>query len=501
VFVEGARVDETRLDRPQSSFVARGEAVISMPNYRPKRTKMYRRMNYGAVPGFSPICMDASDPYTLRCGYEKRLLRELPLPRAGVLSLLSWFVSRFLRKYVKKTRPMETEDWLATTGYNENRKAQLRESATELRGGVPNHHARMSINGFGKHESYPELKHERTINSRCDLVKVWAGPMIKAVENVVYELPWFIKHVPVPDRPPMIKALERAGRKYYISDYTAFESHMTPEVMRAVECQLYEWCLSSTPGIKLFCNMLCGLNKIHTRHGMRVELQGRRMSGEMCTSVGNGFTNLMIVLFVCWLRNVSAEGFVEGDDGVFACDGEIFEADFKAVGFTIKLESLKSPCEGSFCGLVFAANSEIIRNPVKFVAGFAWTHSYVHAGQRIMDELLHSKCLSALFETPQCPIVSVLARYALPHVAYTEPRPEYDDPYHKSMLPPRDYKIPPFCPHEETRKLFFEQYGVSISAQLEIEAMISRGDLASVRRLLCPPADHVFFTNRYVVVT
>lgn len=39
------------------------------------------------------------------------------------------------------------------------------------------------------------------INSRSDAFKAFSGPFFKAIEKVVYEMPEFIKHTPVPDRP------------------------------------------------------------------------------------------------------------------------------------------------------------------------------------------------------------------------------------------------------------------------------------------------------------
>lgn len=188
------------------------------------------------------------------------------------------------------------------------------------------------------------------------------------------------------------------------------------------------------------------------------------MSGDMCTSLGNGFTNLMLALYLVHKKGGTLEGFVEGDDGLFATDVELTAADYEKLGFTIKIEEVTDPREASFCGMVFAEN-EIIREPRRFLMGFGWTQSYIHAGTRIMDQLLRAKALSTAYETPQCPIVGAMARYALSATRSVRPRFVNDGFHH----PPDEAPIAEFNPQAATRQLFARLYGISVPEQLEAE--------------------------------
>jgi hypothetical protein len=335
------------------------------------------------------------------------------------------------------------------------------------------------------------------INSRADAFKAWSGPKFKSIEKVVYQLPEFIKHVPVPDRPCKILGLKRAGRRYYQTDFTAFESHFTPEVLDVCECELYRHCLRDDRDAEFLCSVIRGSNRMRTRSGVRATVQGRRMSGDMCTSLGNGFTNLMLAKFIVSCKGGLLEGFVEGDDGLFCSTVELKCQDYEDLGFTIKIEEVPDPCHASFCGLIFSESGEIIRDPRRFVMGFGWTQSFINAGPRIMDELLRAKALSSVYETPQCPIVGALARAALDRTRHAHPR-FVEDGFHDL---PDVIDVPAFSPSHDTRQLFEQMYGISISAQLAIEGAITSGSLHLVAAYMPPTDEQLDYCVKYVTPT
>lgn len=459
---------------------------------------MFRRLNSCAVPGYAPLCMDSNDPDTVECAFKQRLLRDVPPSNKGFLKRFRTFVKGFLDSNVPRARSMDFEEWLEGTSYNQQRKDQLREAHNSLRGGRPSRHQASHIDTFVKSEFYPTWKHARMINSRADVFKAWSGPRFKAIEEAVYNLPEFIKHVPVPDRPAKIAALKQAGRRYYQTDFTAFESHFTPEVLDACECQLYRHCLRDDVDVEFLCSVIRGTNRMRTRTGVRAEVEGRRMSGDMCTSLGNGFTNLMLAKFLIAEKHGNLAGFVEGDDGLFCTDVELCSADYAKLGFTIKIEEVPDPCEASFCGMVFSDSGEIIREPRRFLMGFGWTQSFINAGPQIMDELLRAKALSTAYETPQCPIVGAFARYALKHTSHVHPR-FVQDGFHQAL--PDVVNVPEFRPSSDTRQLFEHLYGVSVSAQLAIEDAVEHGDFAMVASLLPPTSVQSDYCSKYVIVT
>lgn len=488
---------ETPLERPTSKAVEEGLATIGLSYFRKQRRRMFRRLNYCAVPGYAPVCMDSNDPDTVGCAFKKRLFRDLPPARAGFYEEFRTFVRRFLSEHVPHVQPLEFETWLEGTSYNEARKGELRLAFAELRGGPPTARQRSHIDTFVKTEFYPGWKHARMINSRCDAFKVWSGPRFKAIEEAVYGLHYFIKHTPVPKRPEAIAALKKAGRRYFQSDFTAFESHFTPQLLDCCECELYRWCLNDDAECEILCAALQGENRMRTRTGCAASIQGRRMSGDMCTSLGNGFTNLMLAMFVASKKGGEIDGFVEGDDGLFATDFELTTEDYAGCGFTIKIDEVSDPCRASFCGMIFADSGEIIKDPYKFMQGFGWTSSFISAGRQIMDELLRAKALSSVYETPQCPIIGAFARYALMVTQHANPRWSADG-YHS--VPPDAVDIPAFQPAPDTRALFEEMYGISVTTQLLVESLVMRGRFEEVARYLPPPADVAEYCSNFVTV-
>jgi hypothetical protein len=391
---------------------------------------------------------------------------------------------------------MDFEEWLSSTSYNDARKNELRFANEQLRGGLPTRKLASHIDTFVKTEFYPTLKHARMINSRHDAFKVWSGPRFKAIEEVIYDLPWFIKHVPVPMRPFKIMDLRKSGCHYYATDFTAFESHFIPKLMNICECELYRWCLANERDAGFLCSILMGPNRMRTRTHVFATCRGRRMSGDMCTSLGNGFTNLMLAMFLVSEKHGSMQGYVEGDDGIFASTVPLTSSDYEKMGFTIKIEEVADPCSASFCGLIFADGGQIVRDPYKFLQGFGWTSSFINAGSRIMDELLRAKALSCVYETPQCPIVGALARAALKRTEHVHPR-FVQDGYHDVL--PDVVDIPAFAPSMATRELFSVLYGISIQHQLLLERALSSGNMQRVASLLPPPLDVGHFAQNYVI--
>lgn len=493
-YAVGFRAGEVPLDPPPFPTLQPGEE-LSWPATRASRRKMFRQLDPTVtLPSYGPVCADSNDPQTVANGFAKRVMRDVPQPQEATLAGLKRFVRQFVEETFPVVQPLGFEQWLARTPYPEPRKDELRRAHDSLRGGLPNHKQCSKLCSFEKTEGYAEYKWPRLINSRSDAFKTFAGPAIKAVEDVVYSLPQFVKHVPVPDRPAKVKALKQAGARYFATDFTAFESHFTGEVMEALELQLYEHCLQNWKGLPLYLKTMRGLNKMQVRRSATGIIRARRMSGDMCTSLGNGFSNLMLAKYIAYVRRGSLDGLVEGDDGLFVTDFELLSSDYEKLGFTIKCEEVDDPCTASFCGMVFSESGEILRDPRRFAANFGWTHSFVHAGPRVMKELLRAKALSAAYETPCCPIVTAFVTRALALTGRADPRFVYDG-YHDSA-----HVGTPGSPSRDTRELFARLYGISVAAQERIEQAILHGEQGVVEQLMPPGNDMYHYTCRYVQV-
>jgi hypothetical protein len=443
---------------------------------------MFRKLAFGSVVGVVPCVRDSNDETTVVQAITQRIAVDLPAVDPGVLLRFQAFVCGFINHHLSPLTTLELQtfdEWLANAPYPQSRKDELRRCYDELHGHLPSKKQASTVKCFIKTESYPVgefIKPGRSIMSRSDWAKVAMGPAFASIERKVYDLkkpdghPYFIKHVPVALRHVEINSIRSAGSRYLITDYTAFESSFSASVMKACECQMYEYMLRQFPELASFITRtLTGDNILKFPGGTKARIKARRMSGDMCTSLGNGFTNLMLMLFFASENGLDVNGFVEGDDGIFAVQGNIpadFGLMFSTLGFVIKMAEFPDPALGGFCGII-AADSGNIRDPVRFLQTFGWTSSCIDGGPQVMAQLLRAKAMSAVFESPQCPLVRPLAERALELTSGVTPRFALDG-YH--ALPVLD--VPEYSPSLATRDLFASLFGISVEAQLEIETRL-----------------------------
>jgi hypothetical protein len=363
-----------------------------------------------------------ADPKTMISGAKKRYLTATPTPQRELLDGVRNFARKYVRTNYVPLSPLSDVSvvrWLSKTQYPLWRKQELTLVWDKM--GPYRVEKWFECKSFQKDEPYVAYKHARAINSRSDEAKILFGPIFKLIEHSVFKDKSFIKHIPVANRPQYItERLYRAGGKYVATDYTAFESLFTAEIMRAVEFELYSWMVRDLPSGPEFMEMcdsvLAGRNVCRFKN-FYTEVDGVRMSGEMCTSLGNGFSNLMFMLYMCeraGCTNVS--GVVEGDDGLFSMNGKPpTEADFRDLGLFIKAETHDSLTEASFCGIIFDLEDGVnVTDPRVEWASFGWTtRRYARARRSKLMTLLRCKSLSLAHQYPGCPIIQALADYGL----------------------------------------------------------------------------------------
>jgi len=454
------------------------------------------------------VSVDRKDLETLSRGLRKRLLRDLPEARPGFYAEFKGHVKKWLRDHVKPVDAMEFSDWIASeTSYNEARKEELRVANELNRGRRPPMRVSHKVSSFPKLESYPQYKECRWINSRHDRFKAYAGRFIKPIEEELYKDHHFIKHVPIPERPKLVSGLRKSGYRYYENDYKAYESSFVKELMLSCECQLYKWALQKYPEDAAYIiKVATGRNKLRTRAGVRVEVEARRMSGDLFTSLGNGFSNFMLLDYLATRNDFAWDGFVEGDDGLFATSKPLSKEMFEECGFNVEINEVRDPCLAHFCGMTFASSGQCIKDPRRVFQTFGWTHSFVHAGDAVMEELLKCKALSLCYEMPQCPIVGALGRAALIRTDHVHIK-HWEDHYGMNRNALIDFEVPAFCPDNETRAIFEEKFHIPISTQIAIESLIYEGKMDEVYDLLIfvpseyPIAhDNLDYISKYVEV-
>lgn len=391
-------------------------------------------------------------------------------------------------KPVSRDSDVSFEHWLSLTTYPESRKGELRRVWNDISKIDDPEKRYNAVKSFMKDEHYPDFKHARAINSRHDAFKCYSGPYFKQIEEAVYQIYHFIKHVPVADRPSVISdRLHRVGAKYVATDYTAFESLFTRELMESVEFELYEYMLSEVDDgdrvVAILREFLLGEN-VCTFKRFDVRVPATRMSGEMCTSLGNGFSNLMFMLFLCDKIGAKCDGFVEGDDGIFSVFGPLPTSSmFSELGLVIKLEVHEDLSSAGFCGIIFDPVDRInITDPREVLATFGWASAkYCRSSRNMRLTLLRAKALSYAHQYPGCPIISALAQYGLRMSrsynlqAYVKNNRNISEWERQQLLEALKYKansLEKEC-GMATRLLVEKKYGISISEQLAIEGYLN----------------------------
>jgi len=408
---------------------------------------------------------------------DKRLIAELRR-----------FVKRWLRLNLDALGAdydLGFQSWLAMTPYPQARKDELSKVYSELgyRGLLTELEA--EITSFVKDESYPDYKYPRPINARDDFCKVMFGPIFRAIESVLFKLSWFIKKVPTRDQANVIfDTLYRDGSVYTATDYSSFESLFSPRLMKACEIQLYDYMMTGFENkkwlMKFVTRTLTGRMKISSK-GLRAEVIGSRMSGEMCTSLGNSFTNLMIFLFLCEKNGLTATGFVEGDDGLFRVDGgSLTSEQFQQLGLEIKLQIHDHLGEASFCGRVFDEDAKhVLTDPKELLASFSWCKKhYVNSNRKTRMALLKAKAMSYYYQYPNCPIVSSFAWHMMRLTKSFDVRKFADDSHYESVykreilseaLKSAEVRRNPEPVNAGSRLVVEKLYGISVSIQIKYE--------------------------------
>lgn len=452
---------------------------------------------------------DQSHPPSTIDGIKMRSARLPPTPKRAMLRLMRRVTDKFCKRYlVPLAADTDTsfETWIANTPYPEWRKQQLREVHNKTEGLLRPWDTVCKV--FVKDEVYPEYKYPRLISARKDESKVYFGPIFKLIEEQVFALPWFIKKIPMCDRPALIRDTvgNIVGAKIAATDHTAFESSFTREVMANCEWRLYSYMTKNLPDGKQFMHhvrtVLGGVNKLVYKWFV-VRLVATRQSGEMNTSLGNGFSNLMIMFTLARKLGFEFVGFVEGDDGLFAIKGPIpTMQDFADLGFVVKMEIHDSVNTASFCGNIFDMEElTIVTDPLKTLANLGWTSGkYASAGEKRLKTLLRAKALSLAYQYPACPILSAAARYCLRMTksyegAWDVLKDQALNYWDKANLL-NQMKAPPCFrpPGESTRLLVERLYGIPSDVQLAVELYFdSKNDLGPID----PPLPEIFLNRSW----
>lgn len=353
----------------------------------------------------------------------------------------------------------------------------------------------LQVNSFVKAEQYPAFKLPRAINGRVDYAKIVFGPIVKSIEMQVYKFSSFIKNVPVPERPRYIQDKISGPGTYFATDYTSFESSFTPLLCLAVEYEIYCYVCNAWIA-EMICKAFYAFNCC-VFQAFRIHVSAKRMSGDMNTSLGNGITNLVVILFIIWDKHgiIIDAIVIEGDDSLFRLPygKSLVTEDFAQLGLNVKIDQHARLSTASFCGMVFdevdmvnlADPSRILRRMGYFDVKYAQARRSKQLG------LLRAWGFSMYYQYHGCPVIEAAALYALRvtrGVYAIMDSVNYYKFSENEKIPASEDKAFALYPKGNiglgSRSLCQELYGLSVDEQLHIEAYFH--SLNSIQPLVIP---------------
>jgi hypothetical protein len=350
-------------------------------------------------------------------GAKHRVGSITPPVNKKTLRQFKTFVSDWLHKNLTPLSPesdVSVETWLKESPYTEARKEELLTKLHDFKELMRDHQIdKAKLESFIKEEFYGEPKAFRTINSRLDEYKCLVGPIIHAIEQQVFKNNRFIKKVPVSERAALInECMAKLGYVGFEIDFQSFEGSFCRAFMEACEVQLFEYMSKMLPMAKEFMVLYRQLllsNKL-CFSGFVCVILAKRMSGEMSTSVANGFSNMMLIEFTAFKQGIIVIFFVEGDDSIGVSSAPLSTKWFTKLGFIAKIIRHNDVRTASFCGLIFTSEESLVKDPIKTILQLGWcSRQYNLANDKTRGQLTRAKALSLKCEMPDCPILGPLA--------------------------------------------------------------------------------------------
>lgn len=367
-----------------------------------------------------------NDVYSTVAGASKRIACLKPPFNLDLVSELEAFVDEWCDLYVKPLphdSDLSVESWLPKTSYTQQRQQQLLATSYEARPKRWNH-----MKSFIKDEFYDDFKAPRTINSRSDWFKTRVGPIFKLIEEAVFDLPFFIKHVPADKRVQhLIDQINVLGSVIDETDFTSFEAHFKKIVLQCIPHRIYKRYVINLLSratvaefIEFLETVIEGRQKLYFAK-LIIDLIEAEMSGEMSTSLTNSLTNCILYAWLMKKKHgrpiTQCFGVFEGDDGINAREPSqvLTSNDFAQVGFELKMKTSVEISGTDFCGLVFDEQERIpATDIVKAYIKFGWgLGAFVCANHTRRLELLRAKSYSMLYQYNGCPVLHELAQYGL----------------------------------------------------------------------------------------
>lgn len=346
-------------------------------------------------------------------------------------------------------------------------------------------------NSFIKREFYSEPKEARIINARSEMFRALVGPCIKEIEHAVIYNRHFIKGKQPQDVVNRMLEIQKTYTHIAETDYSSFEGSFNQDVLQACEYDLFHYMLANNPGVwKIIKQVYVTKSRLCFSttpfHDISV-FPGSRMSGDMWTSLGNGFTNMMLFLYcaknsmtrTAWRNTENKYDFlVEGDDGFFGYDFDLDLTRVSRLGFVLKLAHAEDINQLSFCGIKISPSGHPIPDVPRVLEKFGYDfddtiiNNYSTTSTNHEMKLMRAKAMSLLATGPGCPILQPLAQKVLELTQGLQPRINMFDWWDTEVLDITHVKLKPVEITLKDRQYFSQTYHISVAKQIMIETFI-----------------------------
>lgn len=463
----------------------------NMLKYNHSGIPVYRPI--GPILDYLPFTSDQTIGNWYR-GMRKRVVHSLNYDRR-MMDRFRSFVQTRLSDYPILPRVDFSHEfldtWLENSGYTSRQKKNFHRELDAYLDNRVNKKFLYGIKSFIKREFYGEQKEPRIINGPTDMLKAVVAPYVKLMEEHVYN-EHYIKHCSRADVCDRMKRIQNKFNLLYETDYSSFEGTFSVELMKACELQLFKHMLRNNHRIyKIIEHVDIGEHyfkcKFNNEEGV-CKSTGSRLSGCLWTSLGNGFTNQMVIEFVKYMTQkkckdcIDIDYLVEGDDGLIGSNLQLDWAIVGKLGLSLKCKQSHDFNELSFCGLCvgpqglmpgsfkrvvekfgLSTNSEIINQ-------HNWNSTYIKIRCK---ELLRAKAMCLLVSNKAVPILQPLACKILEltsdvHVS-TRDFSYYWEIEMQNVL---NESLMPIEINMESRKFFESRYNITLNEQLRYEQMI-----------------------------
>lgn len=379
-----------------------------------------------------------------------------------------------------------------------------------------NVHRYYEIASFIKREFYPEPKEPRIINARPDPFKAVVAPFIKDIEHGTIYNEHFVKGKTQDEVALRMLGIANLYHKIAETDYSSFEGSYVAEFQRVCELELFRFYLQNNPEIFeiiKFCyygETKCVL-KTSKHMKAHVKFEGSRMSGDMWTSLGNGFSNMMLFTFCAKLTMeskpleeqlaMSFDYIVEGDDGFFGMNFDIDLSIVKELGFKLKLHETSDMNDLSFCSINLSPEGVPVPDFWRSIEKFGWSFKesiidhYSDKPNREELKQIRAIGLSCLARSAGVPILQELGAQLIKLTDHIKTDNRYFDQYEmeKYKLNVVDPETKPIT--DATRMYFSKRFGIPVHRQLELEAFIRKQKTARFQLPLFRPREELCFAG------